>query len=463
MRLEDVRGLAIFDGVTDQQLSALVAASEGVECEAGVVLWHAGDPADFWWVNVEGTLDLSRTVGGERVVLGQFTTPGRWAGGFRAWDEGGTYLATGTTTSRCRILKVPAPALGTLLAELPLVSHLVDGLFRTARSIESNARQREALVTLGTLSAGLAHELNNPAAATARAVDSLETSLDEALASLARLAGSGITAAQYVDLHAMRHAIVAPAGLLDPLASADLEDELAGWLSRHGVEHDWVIAPALAAGGLDIAWCERVLELVGAAAISPALEWVASTLTVRALLDEVKESTSRISGLVAAVKSYTQMDRAARQQIDVTEGIESTLVMLGHKLREGIVVERRYADDLPRIEAYAGELNQVWTNLVDNAVDAMAGQGTLTVATRAEGGEVVVEIGDTGSGMSDAVAHRAFEAFFTTKEVGKGTGLGLDIARRIVVERHGGTITIESRPGDTVLRVTLPLGSVERG
>ena len=184
---------------------------------------------------------------------------------------------------------------------------------------------------------------------------------------------------------------------------------------------------------------------------------MASTFSVATLLSEVKESTRRISELVAAVRSYTQVDRASMQQIDVTDGLESTLVMLGHKLRDGVTVVREYGADVPTIEAYAGELNQVWTNLIDNAVDAMDGTGTLRVTTRVEGDIVVVEIGDTGPGMSPEVAARAFEAFYTTKDVGDGTGLGLDIARRIVVERHGGTITIDSRPGDTVLRVRLPV------
>jgi signal transduction histidine kinase len=184
---------------------------------------------------------------------------------------------------------------------------------------------------------------------------------------------------------------------------------------------------------------------------------VASTFSVAALLGEVKESTGRISELVAAVRSYSQLDRASMQQIDVADGLESTLVMLGHKLRDGVTVVREYGADVPRITAYAGELNQVWTNLIDNAVDAMDGTGTLRVATRAEGDQVVVEIGDTGPGMPPEVAARAFEAFYTTKDVGKGTGLGLDIARRIVVERHGGTVAIDSRPGETVLRVRLPV------
>jgi len=194
--------------------------------------------------------------------------------------------------------------------------------------------------------------------------------------------------------------------------------------------------------------------------LGPGLGWVASTLSAAALLSDVKESTRRISELVGAVRSYSQMDRASMQVVDVTEGLDSTLVMLGHKLREGIKVVREYGADVPRIDAYAGELNQVWTNLIDNAADAMHDTGgTLRVATRVDGDHVVVEIGDTGPGMSPEVVARAFDAFYTTKDVGKGTGLGLDIARRIVVERHGGTITVDSRPGSTVLRVAIPARS----
>jgi signal transduction histidine kinase len=220
---------------------------------------------------------------------------------------------------------------------------------------------------------------------------------------------------------------------------------------------EWTIAPPLAAAGVDLAWCARAASILQGSALAPGLEWVASTFSVATLLGEVKQSTRRISELVAAVKSYSQMDRASMQHIDVAEGLESTLVMLGHKLRDGVTVVREYSAGIPRIEAYAGELNQVWTNLIDNAVDAIDGTGTLRVATRVEGDGVVVEIGDTGKGMPPQVASRAFEAFYTTKDVGKGTGLGLDIARRIVVERHGGTITIDTRPGETVLRVRIPL------
>jgi len=217
------------------------------------------------------------------------------------------------------------------------------------------------------------------------------------------------------------------------------------------------IAPSLAATGVDLEWCAQAEAVLGPAALEPGLEWLASTFSTASLLAELKESTRRISELVAAVRSYTQLDRASMQQLDVADGLDSTLLMLGHKLRGGVTVVRDYGAGVPQVEAYAGELNQVWTNLIDNAVDAMDGRGTLRVATRVEDGQVVVEIGDTGPGMAPEIATRAFEAFFTTKDVGKGLGLGLDIARRIVVERHGGTLTIDSRPGETVLRVGIPL------
>jgi signal transduction histidine kinase len=233
--------------------------------------------------------------------------------------------------------------------------------------------------------------------------------------------------------------------------------ELSWWLTLQGVERDWIFAPHLSTAGADPAWCDRVADTLEATELEAGLEWVASTLSVAGLLSEVKESTRRVSEIVAAVRGYTQMDRAAIQVIDVTEGLESTLVMLGHRLRDGITVEREYGADVPQLEAFPGELNQVWTNLIGNAIDAMDGAGTLRITTRTEEGAVVVEICDSGGGMSPEVAARAFDAFYTTKEVGKGTGLGLDIARRIVVDRHNGTIAIDSRPGETILRVRLPI------
>jgi signal transduction histidine kinase len=458
MRVDELRPLPIFDGLTVDQLAELVDGGAEVRIEPGVELFREGERADFWWVLVEGAIDLIRHVGREDTVVARMDVPGRWAGGFRAWDEHGVYLATGRGATPGRVLRVPAHLLGERCnAWFPFGGHLIRGLYHTARSIESTARQRESLVTLGTLAAGLAHELNNPAAAAIRTVDALQAACAALVGSMGRLAHDELPAGQFAALEALRRELDPSAVDPDPLDRADREQALASWLSRHGVERPWSIAPPLAAAGADPAWCERAGTVLQGPSLEPGLEWLASTLSVATLLSEVKASTRRISELVAAVRSYSQLDRASMQQIDVSEGLESTLVMLGHKLRDGVVVVRDYGAGVPRVEAHAGELNQVWTNLIDNAADAMDGRGTLRLGTRVEGDSVVVEIGDTGPGMPPQVAARAFEAFYTTKDVGKGTGLGLDIARRIVEERHGGTITIDSRPGATVLRVRIPV------
>ena len=464
MRVDELRPLPIFDGLSDGQLAELASGGAEVRIEPGVDLFHEGEHADDWWVLVDGAIDLVRRVGREETVVARMDVPGRWAGGFRAWDEHGVYLATGRGATAGRVLRVPAEVLRERsTAWFPFGGHLIQGLYRTARSIESTARQRESLVALGTLAAGLAHEINNPASAATRAVDALQAACATLVSSLGRLAGGELSAGQLAALEGLRHELEPRAADPDPLARADREQALSSWLARNGVPGAWTIAPPLAAAGADPAWCARAAAVLEGPALAPGLEWVAATLSAASLLGEVKESTRRISELVAAVRSYSQLDRSSLQQVDVTDGLDSTLVMLGHKLRGGVTVLREYGDGVPRIEAYAGELNRVWTNLIDNAVDAMDGTGTLRLATRVEGDSVVVEVGDTGRGMAPEVADRAFEAFYTTKDVGRGTGLGLDIARRIVEERHGGAIAIDSRPGRTVLRVRIPIRRPVRG
>ena len=457
MRVDDLRSLSIFESLTDDQLAELIKDGTEIRIEPGIDLFHEGEHADFWWVLVDGAIDLVRHVGREDTVVARMDMPGRWAGGFRAWDEHGTYLATGRGARAGRVLQVPAEALRDRAnAWFPFGAHLIAGLYRTARSVESTARQRMSLVTLGTLAAGIAHEINNPASAASRAVNALETECQMLLSSVGQLADQQIAPEQFAALDRMRSEIKPGTVDLDPLVRADREQALAFWLNRQGVTRAWTIAPPLAAAGVDRDWCTRAAAVLDESAVGPGLEWVASTLSVATLLSEVKESTRRISELVAAVRSYTQMDRASMQHIDVTDGLDSTLVMLAHRLR-GVTVVREYGADVPMIDAYAGELNQVWTNLIDNAVDAMEEAGTLRVTTQIEADDVVIEISDTGVGMSPEVAARAFEAFYTTKDVGQGTGLGLDIAHRIVVDRHGGAIMIDSRTGQTIVRVRLPV------
>lgn len=458
MLIDELGSLSLFDGLTRDQLGELIAGSTEVRIEPGVDLFCEGEHADYWWVLIDGAIDLVRHVGREDTVVRTWDVPGHWAGGFRAFDEHGVYLATGRGAAAGRVLRVPAGVLRDWLNDwFPLGRRLIEGLYGTARSIESTVRQRESLVTLGKLAAGLAHEINNPAAAAARAVDALETACQTLLSSLTRLASEDISARQFAAIDALRREIEPQPPVQDPLVLADHEDALSEWLTRHGVDREWIIAPSLAAAGIDVAWCERAATVLEGPALEAGLEWVASTFSAATLLSDIKESSRRISGLVAAVRSYSQMDRASMQRIDVTDGLESTLVMLGHKLRDGVTVVRDYGPGIPRIEAHAGELNQVWTNLIDNALDAMNGAGTLKLAARVEEEDIVVEVGDTGPGMPPQVASRAFDAFYTTKDAGKGTGLGLDIARRTVVERHGGLITIDSQPGNTVLRVRLPI------
>ncbi len=457
MLADELRPLFLFDGLTDAQVADLAAVGEKVAFQDGEELFKEGEPADHWWVLLDGKVSIVRRAGrSEPVVMTTMDNPGQWAGGFRAWSDA-SYLATGRGEAAGHMFRVPAADLGRLAGEwTPFGVHMIKGFFQTVRTMDTLSREREQLIKLGEQSARLAHEINNPASATARSVDALTETCDAMLSALVRLSELGVPTEQFVALDGLRREVAPSDVARDPAALADAEEELSDWMSAHEVNGGWRIAPALAATGVDTAWCDRAAAILEGESLESGLEWVSSTLASRALLEEMKSSTRRVSDLIDAAKSYSQMDRPSMQTADVSEGIESTLVMLHAKLGERITVVRNYAPDAPRVFASPAALNQVWTNLIDNAIDAMDGPGTLTLTTRAEADSLVVEIGDTGPGMPPYVQSRAFEPWFTTKDVGKGTGLGLDISHKIVVDMHHGDITIHSTPRGTTMRVRLP-------
>jgi signal transduction histidine kinase len=323
-------------------------------------------------------------------------------------------------------------------------------------AIEHN---RERLASLGTMAAGLAHELNNPAAAARRAAAQMAEALDVVSSTIREFVHSGVERAEAEKLVALHDDVIAAAATqtaLDALGAADAEDELTDRLEELGVSEPWRLAEPLAAAGVDQAWLDRVHELAGPAT-DAAVRWVAATLTARGLAAELQESTDRMSHLVGAVKTYAYMDRGALVEVDLHEGIETTIVVLGHKLKHtSIDVVRDYDRSLPKLTVRGSELNQVWTNLVDNAIQALGEHGTITIRTHREGSCAIVEVSDDGPGMPPEIREHVFDEFFTTKTAGAGTGLGLATAKRIVVDRHDGSLTVDSEPGRTTFRVSLP-------
>jgi signal transduction histidine kinase len=327
------------------------------------------------------------------------------------------------------------------------------------RSIESTLMQHEKMAALGGLAAGLAHELNNPSAAIRRNSDHLRRSLDEWQQAIVGIQQAGLQEGQKKTVHELETEMIersAQPVFLDPLVCSDLETDLQEWLEERGVERAWQLSPALVAMGWDVDSLRDRVDDFSAGALSAVLQWLGTGSSVYRLLDEVRRSAERISEVVGAVKQYSYVDQAPVQNVDVHQGLDSTLIILRHKIRGGITVTRDYAPDLPRIEAYAGELNQVWTNLIDNAIDAMDGKGELLIRTYPDHDHVVVEISDNGPGIPPEIKDRIFDPFFSTKPQGKGSGLGLYLAYNSV-QKHFGQIRVESRPGQTCFQVRLPV------
>jgi signal transduction histidine kinase len=464
LTLEELRGLFLFEDLSDDQLAWVAANGDVVDCPAGAEVSVEGEPAECFFVLLEGTLSMVRLVGGSEVETVRTDHRGVYSGAVQFYFGDRLeqrYPATVRAVTDCRFLALPAGPFAAVFRQwYPMAVHLLEGMFVGQRNSAELVGQRERLLALGKLTAGLTHELNNPAAAAARATAALRERLAGMRHKLALLSEGKLDGEVLRSLTGLQEEFVARiAGTreLSTLERSDLEDGLGDWLDERGVTQPWDLAGVFVAAGLGPDDLDRVADAVAPSCLEPALRWLAYTVETETLLAEIADSTGRISSLVDAAKQYSQMDRMPHQPTDLRAGLDATLVMLAAKIGPGITVVKDYDPELPPVPAYAGELNQVWTNLIVNALDAMAGEGTLTLRTARDGDCALVEIGDTGPGIPEELRSRVFEPFFTTKPVGQGTGLGLDVSWRIVVKRHGGDLRVTSRPGDTRFQVALPL------
>ena len=464
----ELRGLFLFEKLTDAQLDWLCREGRVEVAEPGFV-YAEGEPATHFYVLLAGTVVLYRRIGADDVETTRSSSPGVYGGAFYAYIGDRVpqvYNNSMRVTERSRFFVLDAAKFAQLMHDwFPMPVHLLEGLFFGIKNMQETIGQRERLLALGALSAGLTHELNNPAAAAVRATAGLRehvVRLRQKLPAIASGRHDGALVTLLVKLVDDAADRVATAPELGPLETADLEDSVTEWLHDHGVPKSWELAPAIVAASIGTEKLDRIAAAVADAGggdgadLASALRWLADTVETELLLNEITDSIARISSLVGAAKQYSQLDRAPYQVVDVHELLDSTLAMLTAKIGDGITVVRKYDRTLPKIPAFPAELNQVWTNLIDNAVSAMNGSGTLTIRTARDRDQLLIEFGDTGTGVPAEIRDRIFEPFFSTKPVGQGTGLGLDISYRIVVSRHHGDLRVESVPGDTRFRVWLP-------
>jgi signal transduction histidine kinase len=454
--LQQLRASPLFSELTDSQVGCIPPGIV-VEAPVGSVLATEGERLGFFYVTLEGEVRITRTYDRQEILMA-VNKPGNYMGELALLLDA-PFSATARVSKPAKFYRLTEEGFWQMLAGCPVVARQI---FRTAanrvRNVEGYSQQREKLASLGTMAAGLAHELNNPAAAARRAAAHLQETTDKVQALLCQLTQTLDHDHLQLLVAASREALerLAHAPPLDHLERSDRADTVATWLEARGVPAAWRLAPTFVGANVDPAWLEQTIAKLPAESQANALGWLEARIDLKSLLSQVEQSTGRIAELVKAVKSYSYMDQSPMQEVDVHEGIESTLTMLGHKLKN-VTLVRSFDRSIPPIMAYGSELNQVWTNLIDNAIDAVNGTGKICVGTGLEHNQLVVEIVDNGPGIPPEVQAHLFEPFYTTKPVGSGTGLGLIISNRIVADRHGGEIEFESRPGETRFKVRLPL------
>jgi signal transduction histidine kinase len=457
--VDDLRRIDLFDDLDDEALAEWAAAISERRAESGDLLADQGAAPSAVLLLLDGSVRTQLVDGGRTEPVGRQHAP-TWMLAIAVLTRGSMGVRM-TAETACRLGVIEGDEFRRLAFAHPAVHERVMAQVAPVMSRVTTIEQnRERLASLGTMAAGLAHELNNPAAAARRAAAQLAEAIDVVSATLGRFVESGVEREEAEQLVALqREALAGAEGRtpLDALDAADAEDELRDELEALGLPEAWRLVEPLAAAGVGPEWLARVHAHAGPAT-DAAVAWVAATLTARSLAAEVQESTQRMSALVGAVKTYAYMDRGDLVEVDLHEGIETTLAVLAHKLRHtGIAVERDYDRELGRMTVRGSELNQVWTNLLDNAIDALGGSGKITIRTAREGDRALVQVADDGPGIPADSRERIFDSFYTTKDVGQGTGLGLATARRIVVDRHDGALTVESEPGRTVFSVRLPM------
>jgi signal transduction histidine kinase len=445
----------VFADLPDDQIEWFLGQAEELPLKADQIYFRQGDPADAMFVLLEGQFQIRGELGGQPIVL---SSKAGDIGGVLPFSRMKQFTVNGRALTDGRILRFPTTKFQELVQKMPeLVTRLVALMSDRIREATRFEQQRDRLAGLGKLSAGLAHELNNPASAAKRATSQLREVLHRIKEASHDLGRRDLTPAQKSEVEKLERSITfrnEPPP--DALTVSDLEDKLDTLLRSHGQNDLWQLAADLARRNVQPETLESLFAALDADTARAALIRIAASVEIANLLNEIESSTSRISDLVGAIKQYTYMDQSPVQNVDIVKSLETTLTIMHHKLKHGVAVQREYQKIPLLVNSFGSELNQVWTNLIDNAIDAMNGKGELRVRTCKEDSSVMVEIGDNGPGIPKEIQSRIFEPFFTTKGVGLGTGLGLDTVQRIV-KKHQGNIQVSSKPGNTRFQVWLPL------